>query len=119
MMKITTTHFIAIACLFSISCFGQQDSKTSLVAVNTNTYVPTDDKSSEDLIVEAYIVEETINMKFGKSVTKYKVSKLDMINTHSLGPNNTRTVTPIYKKTKAKRTVYSKDKDASATVINQ
>lgn len=41
-------------------------------------------------------------MPFGKRTTKYEVSKLDMVYTNDLGPNNTRTVTPIYRKKKVR-----------------
>jgi Flp pilus assembly protein TadG len=108
MMKINKALFIAIACIFSFSCFGQENSKVSLAAANANTYASIENQTNEDLVVEAYMVEETVNMKFGKNVTKYKVSKLELLKTHDLGPNNTRTITPIYGKAKVKRIPYVK-----------
>lgn len=100
-MKRYTTHFIAITVIFSLNCFGQQ---TNYVASTENRKSPIKlDKPDEDRVIESYFVVELINMPFGKRITKYEVSKLDMIYTNDLGPNNTRTVTPIYKKKKLRQ----------------
>ncbi len=100
---------IVISCVFSFSCFGQRaSSNTPAVTAMANAHstidAKSDSKSDDGLVIESYYVEETINMPFGRRVTKYEVSKLDMVNTYDLGPNNTRTVTPIYKKAKVKPT---------------
>jgi tetratricopeptide (TPR) repeat protein len=45
-----------------------------------------------------YLVEETVNLNFGGTKTSYTVSDLSLINDEDLGPNNTRKITPVYKK---------------------
>lgn len=104
-MKTYAAYFTLIACVFSFSCFAQRGtSNTPATASIANTHSPSDNKSDNDLVLDYYHVEETINMTFGRRVTKYEVSKLDMVNTYDLGPNNTRTVTPVYRKAKVKPT---------------
>ena len=46
--------------------------------------------------IKYYHVVETINMKFGGSITSYNVSDKSLIRTTDLGPNNTRVVTPKF-----------------------
>ncbi|MFB9109282.1 hypothetical protein ACFFVK_11900 [Flavobacterium gyeonganense] len=103
-MKTHTIHFIVFAGVFSLNCFGQ----VSQVITNPDvrkTPLKFDDKSKEDLVIESYCVEEVINLATGKKrITTYEVSKLNMVNTYDLGPNNTRTVTAIYKKAYIKET---------------
>ncbi len=94
-MKTYAVKITTIACVFSFSCFAQR--------ATSNTPV-IDNKSDDDLVLDYYHVEETINMSFGRRVTKYDVSKLDMVNMYDLGPNNIRTVTPVYRKAKVKPT---------------
>lgn len=99
-MKTYLLHFAAFAGLFSLSCFAQQ---TNYMIANADTRrapFKFDSKPTEDRDIESYLVVEVINMPFGKRTTKYEVSKLDMVYTNDLGPNNTRTVTPIYKRPK-------------------
>lgn len=104
-MKNYAEIFVAIVCVGPFSCFAQKTvSKAPVIASAGSTHLQSDKKSDNDLVIEAYYVEETINMAFGRRVTKYEVSKLDMVNTYDLGPNNTRTVTPIYRKPKLKQT---------------
>jgi hypothetical protein len=110
-MKIYTMLFTTLVSIFSFHCFGQENYVIAS-AETRKTPLKFDNKSSEDLVVESYYVEEVINMPFGKRTTKYEVSKLDMVNTYDLGPNNTRIVTPKYKKTKVKESeisIQSKD----------
>jgi len=104
-MKNYAEIFVTIICVVPFSCFAQlAASKTPVIAAAGKTQIQTDKKAADDgLVIEAYYVEETINMTFGRRVTKYEVSKLDMVNTYDLGPNNTRTVTPIYRKPKLKQ----------------
>lgn len=103
-MKTHTIRFIVLAGVFSLNCFGQ----VSQVITNPDVRkapLKFDDKSDEDLVIEAYCVEEVINLATGKQrITTYEVSKLDMVNTYDLGPNNTRTVTAIYRKAHVKAT---------------
>jgi hypothetical protein len=54
------------------------------------------------MVVVSYHVEERINMKFGSRITTYDVKSLNLVNTTDLGPDNTRVVTPVYGKAKAK-----------------
>ncbi|WP_426483323.1 hypothetical protein [Flavobacterium sp. 2] len=104
-MKNYAEIFVAIVCVVPFSCFAQKAvSKAPVIASAGSTHLQSDKKSDNDLVIEAYYVEETINMTFGRRVTKYEVSKLDMVNTYDLGPNNTRTVIPIYRKPKLKQT---------------
>lgn len=94
-MKTYETFFIALVFVFSCNSFGQSSNSASGISAIGNT-------SKDDLVIVAYYVEETINMPFGKRTTKYEVSKLSMVYTNDLGPNNTRVVTPIYRKPKLK-----------------
>lgn len=104
-MKTYAVTFTTIACVFSFSCFAQRAaSNTPVIAPIANAHSQTDNKSADDLVLDYYHVEETINMSFGRRVTRYDVSKLDMVNTYDLGPNNTRTITPMYRKSKVKPT---------------
>lgn len=92
----------AIVFTFSLSCFGQSTDRAPDNLAIENATVRSDNSPKENLVIVAYYVEETINMTFGKRITKYEVSKLSMVNTYDLGPNNTRVVTPIYRKAKVK-----------------
>ncbi|MBF4492303.1 hypothetical protein IRZ83_07015 [Flavobacterium sp. JLP] len=102
-MKTNAVLFVAIVCVFPFYCFAQHNvSNAPIIATTGNTHSPSENKSNNDLVIVGYYVEETINMTFGKRVTKYEVSKLDMVYTNDLGPNNTRVVMPIYRKPKVK-----------------
>ncbi|MFH6998030.1 hypothetical protein ACHRVZ_08855 [Flavobacterium sp. FlaQc-57] len=101
-MKTYAVLFIAITAAFSFKCFGQSTNHTSNIAALGNTTSQSNNLSKDDLVIVAYDVEETINMAFGKRITKYEVSKLSMVNTYDLGPHNTRVVTPVYGKAKVK-----------------
>lgn len=100
-MKKYAAYFTIIASVFSVGSFAQTN-YTIIDADTKKTASKFDDKSAEDLIIDSYLVVEVINMPFGKRTTKYEVFKLDMVYTNDLGPNNTRTVTPIYKKKKVR-----------------
>ena len=103
-MKTCIVYLIALAGVFSLNCFGQVSQVINNVDIR-KAPLKFDDKSDEDLVIESYCVEEVINLATGKKrITTYEVSKLDMINTYDLGPNNTRTVTAIYKKAHVKAT---------------
>lgn len=99
-MKTYATLLLVIIPVFSFSSFGQQSA--SAPAAIENATLILDNTPKDNLVIVAYYVEETINMTFGKRITKYEVSKLSMVNTYDLGPHNTRTVTPIYRKAKVK-----------------
>lgn len=123
-MKTNTLLFTVIVCVFSFNCIAQRSSPNHApaIAATGNAHSQSANTSDgDDLVIESYCVEETINMTFGRRVTKYEVSKLDMVNTYDLGPNNTRTVTPIYKKPKVKTVEVGLDSktfvDSTKTVI--
>lgn len=99
-MKTYATLLLVIVPVFSFSSFGQQSASAPTAIENATLIL--DNTPKDNLVIVAYYVEETINMTFGKRITKYEVSKLSMVNTYDLGPHNTRTVTPIYRKAKVK-----------------
>lgn len=101
-MKVYVQYFIALIFVFSSTVYGQKRSDDPVMSVKDNAAATTNNASKDGLVIVAYYVEETINMPFGKRVTKYEVSKLDMVYTNDLGPNNTRVVTPIYRKPRVK-----------------
>lgn len=101
-MKTYLLHFAALVGLFSISGFAQQTNYMVANADSRRAPFKFDSKPTDDRVIESYLVVEVINMPFGRRTTKYEVSKLDMVYTNDLGPNNTRTVTPIYKKQKVR-----------------
>lgn len=99
-MKKYLPPFTAIACIFSLSCLAQGN---DIALVNRKIKIApskSQKMADKDPVVESYLVEERINMTFGTRITTYEVSKLNMVNTYDLGPNNTRTVTPQYAKPK-------------------
>ncbi|WP_418263329.1 tetratricopeptide repeat protein [Flavobacterium faecale] len=75
------TIFVASLCTHSGYCQNPN------VTINTETRK-----------VLYYQVEETVNQNFGGTKTSYTVSDLSLIDDADLGPNNIRTITPIYKK---------------------
>lgn len=103
-MKTYVLLFIAILCNFSFNCFAQYNDNVLAITEKRNSsfQFDTTSKEKEGLVITGYYVEETVNMAFGKRITKYEVSRLSMVSTYDLGPNNTRVVTPIYRKAKAK-----------------
>lgn len=103
-MKTNWIYFIVITFVFSLNGFGQNTNPSLAVTPNENPTSEFVNILKDDRIIVAYYVEETINMTFGKRVTKYEVSKLNMVYTNDLGPNNTRVVIPIYRKEKVKPT---------------
>ncbi|OXA69621.1 hypothetical protein B0A67_19235 [Flavobacterium aquidurense] len=120
-MKVYVRCFIAMMSVFSFHSFGQSKDRISAHAVNGTAILKPEDTSKDGLVIVAYYVEETINMTFGRRITKYEVSKLEMVNTYDLGPNNTRVVTPIYGKPKVKSVKLALEPktfvDTSAAVI--
>ncbi|MFH6992701.1 hypothetical protein [Flavobacterium sp. FlaQc-48] len=103
-MKAFAVYYIVIIAVFSIDSFGQSINKATAVATTPNTASMPDNSGNDDRIIEGYYVVETINKTFGRSVTEYKVSRLSMISTYDLGPQNTRTITPIYGRPKNRNT---------------
>ncbi|MDA6071927.1 hypothetical protein NJT12_20090 [Flavobacterium sp. AC] len=102
-MKTYVQYFVAIAFVFSFYSFGQSNGRAFAPGSIKHAITKSNDTAKkEGLVIVGYFVEETINMTFGRRITKYEVSKLEMVNTYDLGPNNTRVVTPIYRKPKIK-----------------
>lgn len=66
-----------------------QESKTDSQTVNQISLDP-------ERKIKYYRVEETVNLKFGGYKTKYDVSNTKLIDRFDLGPNGTRTITPVY-----------------------
>jgi len=100
-MKNYTPLFIAIASIFSFSCYAQRDVRISANSKTDDTQLLADSMSNNDLAIVSYHVEERINMNFGSHITTYNVSSLSLVNTNDLGQNNTRVITPKYGKAKA------------------
>ena len=71
-----------------------QASKTNAPTINAKTNNPARK-------IKHYHVEETVSLKFGGYKSEYDISNPNMINTFDLGPNGTRTITPIYEDGKA------------------
>lgn len=89
--------------IISLNCFAQHAANTGASSAKGQTIMLTDTlASNSDYFIKSYYVEERINKLFGGRITTYEVSKLDMIYTNDLGPNNTRTIIPRYVKRKQK-----------------
>ncbi len=101
-MKKYEAVMVALAFVFSLSCFAQRTNNASASPAPGKTTLLTDSLSTDDFVIQSYYVEERINKLFGGRIITYQVSKLDMIDTYDLGPNNTRTVIPNYVKRKPK-----------------
>ncbi|MFH7031342.1 hypothetical protein [Flavobacterium aquidurense] len=99
-MKVSSVYYIIVIAIFSIKSFGQDLNISSVKTTGNSASMPENISNNDPII--GYLVVETINKTFGRSVTQYKVSRLSMISTYDLGPNNTRTITPIYGEVKGK-----------------
>lgn len=101
-MKKYEAFLSTLAFVFSLGCFAQHTEKATVESGSGNTILLTDNLSNDDYVIKSYYVEERINKLFGGRITTYEVTKLDMVYTNDLGPNNTRTVIPRYVKRKTK-----------------
>lgn len=101
-MKKYEAILCTLAFVFSLGCFAQSTNSASASPAPGKTTLLTDSISNNDLVIQSYYVEERINKLFGGRIITYQVSKLDMVDTYDLGPNNTRTVIPNYVKRKPK-----------------
>lgn len=81
--------------VFILNCFAQNDKVSTADKIMDTTQTLLNKTSSH---VKLYHVEEKINMKFGGFTTIYNVSDSSLVNKNELGPNNTRVVTPYFKK---------------------
>lgn len=92
-MKNLTSLLIALtACIYCSHAQSNDSEKSNAQLLS--------DAMGEDRVVVSYHVEERINMKFGARVTTYEVGSLSLVNSHDLGPDNTRKITPRYGKAK-------------------
>jgi len=101
-MKKYEAVIVTLAFVFSLSCFAQRTNNATASPAPGKTTLLTDSLSTDDYVIQSYYVEERINKLFGGRIITYQVSKLDMVDTYDLGPNNTRTVIPNYVKRKPK-----------------
>lgn len=84
----------------SSNCWTQQkkvstNEKKSELSKNKGTLAKNKQESPKRKI-KYYHVEETVLLKFGGYKTVYDVYNPNVINTFDLGPNGTRTITPVY-----------------------
>jgi len=115
-MKKYEAILCTLAFVFSLGCFAQRTNHASASPTTGKTTLLTDSLSTGDYVIQSYYVEERINKLFGGRIITYQVSKLDMVDTYDLGPNNTRTVIPNYVKRKPK--VASNKIEAKALVAS-
>jgi len=102
-MKKYEAILCTLAFVFSLGCFAQRTNHASASPATGKTTLLTDNlANNSDYVIQSYYVEERINKLFGGRIITYQVSKLDMVDTYDLGPNNTRTVIPNYVKRKPK-----------------
>lgn len=116
-MKKYEAILCTLAFVFSLGCFAQSTNSASASPAPGKTTLLTDSLPTNDMVIQSYYVEERINKLFGGRIITYQVSKLDMVDTYDLGPNNTRTVIPNYVKRKPKvapNTIETKTLVASA-----
>lgn len=116
-MKKYEAILCTLAFVFSLGCFAQSTNSASASSAPGKTTLLTDSLPTDDMVIQSYYVEERINKLFGGRIITYQVSKLDMVDTYDLGPNNTRTVIPNYVKRKPKvapNTIETKTLVASA-----
>jgi hypothetical protein len=114
-MKASVIPLVAVACGFSFSCFGQGVNSAPVAELKEKVSSQLGNVSKNDRVIVSYKVEEVVNTASGKRVTTYEVPKLEMVGTNDLGPNNTRTVTPVYGKSKMKTVV--KDVELKSTIV--
>ncbi|MDQ8011380.1 MAG: hypothetical protein REI96_02940 [Flavobacterium nitrogenifigens] len=101
-MKKYEAILCTLAFVFSLGCFAQSTNSVSASPAPGKTTLLTDSLPTNDMVIQSYYVEERINKLFGGRIITYQVSKLDLVDTYDLGPNNTRTVIPNYVKRKPK-----------------
>ncbi|PKB18925.1 hypothetical protein [Flavobacterium sp. 5] len=99
-MKNKILLYVLIIGLSSFNCWSLQSqislnekklqaSKNSSSTTNAQGKPPTKK-------IKYYHVEETVTLKFGGYKTVYDVINPNIINTYDLGPNGSRTITPVY-----------------------
>lgn len=116
-MKKYETLWSTFLLIISLNCFAQRAANTSASSAKGQTILLTDTQSDSDLVIKSYYVEERINKLFGGRIITYEVSKLDMVDTYDLGPNNVRTIIPRYVKRKQKITAVAEAKPQTANLM--
>lgn len=86
--------------LGSTCCIAQTNSSAKGYVRSSDSIAKVETHSKNEVII-GYKVEERVATTYGSSVTTYRVGSLDLINQNDLGPNNKRTITPIYGKGKS------------------
>lgn len=107
-----------IIAFFSFISFAQKSKKAPTNKKTEKVQTPPDEPLKEDVVVVAYDVEESINMKFGGRKTTYTVSSLDLVDKNELGPDNTRVVRPKYVKVPPKEVAQVIEKLSAGAVVN-
>lgn len=97
MNRILFLFFFVSTAFFSSNCRSQSNDK---IQTGTDLYASNTSYADEEEVahVKSYFVEERINMTFGGRIVTYEVSHPSLIDTHDLGPNNSRIVKPKYNK---------------------
>jgi hypothetical protein len=98
-MNSSKIAFFLLLPLSSFCCFAQSNSSTNGIAKPEETLAG-DDVPKKNEVIVGYKVIEQIGTAYGSNVTTYRVGSLDLINQNDLGPNNKRTIIPIYGKAK-------------------
>lgn len=98
-MNSSKIAFFLLLPLSSFCCFAQSNSSTNGIAKPEETLAG-DDVPKKNEVIVGYKVIEQIGTAYGSNVTTYRVGSLDLINQNDLGPNNKRTIIPIYGKGK-------------------
>lgn len=117
-MKNLKAFLSAFLILLSINCFAQLTESNPASSTAGKTVILTDNlATNSDYVIKSYYVEERINKLFGGRITTYEVTKLDMVYTNDLGPNNTRTIIPRYVKKKHKGVSITQPEASVETIV--
>lgn len=98
-MKKFVPLFVA---LVSFGAMAQTNNSLAATAQMGNARLVYEGAGNNDNVVVAYHVEEKIYTRVGVHVTLYTVSSMEYVRKYDLGPGNTRTITPVYAKSKPK-----------------
>ena len=99
-MKRYVTFYIIMVCMITFNCFAQRVDRFTVKSRATASALYYAILAKKYDTIVSYQVKEKITMKFGGSITTYKVSHLSLVRTNDLGPNNSRVVTPVFGKAK-------------------
>ena len=103
-MKNKILLFSVIISLFSFNSWAQKKAislnEKKIGGSQSNNLVMDEKIYNPNMRVKYYHVEESVPMKFGGYKTVYDVTNPKLIRSYDLGPNNKRTVTPVFVETK-------------------